>query len=46
MRFSTGNVSIRGDERWREAMPGGHRRAVTAMTLPLLSHYGYLGRAA
>jgi hypothetical protein len=46
MRFSTGKVSIRGDERWREAMPGGHRRAVTAMTLPLLSHYGYLRRAA
>ncbi len=46
MRFSTGEVTIRGDERWRDAMPGGHRRAVTTMTLPLLSHYGYLGRAA
>jgi hypothetical protein len=46
MRFATGKVAIRGDERWRDAMPGGHRRAVTAMTLPLLSRYGYLGRAS
>jgi len=46
MRFATGRVSIRGDERWRAEMPDSHRRAVTAMTLPLLTHYGYLGRAA
>lgn len=46
MRFATGPVTIRGDERWRSAMPGSHRRTVTAMTLPLLSHYGYVGRAA
>jgi hypothetical protein len=46
MRFSTGPIAIRGDERWRSAMPEPQRRAVTAMTLPLLSHYGYVGRAA
>jgi hypothetical protein len=46
MRFSSGKVTIRGDERWRTAMPYSDRRAVTALTLPLLSHYGYLGRAA
>jgi Sulfotransferase family len=45
MRFATGKVGIRGDERWRTAMPDAHRRTVTAMTLPLLKHYGYLRRA-
>jgi hypothetical protein len=46
MRFATGKVGIRGDERWRTAMPDAHRRTVTALTLPLLKRYGYLGRAA
>ena len=46
MRFATGKVAIRGDERWRTAMPDAQRRTVTAMTLPLLKHYGYLGRPA
>jgi len=46
MRFATGKVPIRGDDRWRAAMPGAERRMVTALTLPLLSHYGYIGRAA
>jgi Sulfotransferase domain len=46
MRFAKGAVTIRGDERWRSAMPQADRRTVTAMTLPLLSHYGYVGRAA
>jgi Sulfotransferase domain len=46
MRFSTGKVEVRGDERWRTAMPAARRRTVTAMTLPLLKHYGYLGRDA
>jgi len=44
MRFATGKIGIRGDERWQTAMPDAHRRTVTAMTLPLLKHYGYLGR--
>ncbi len=46
MRFATGKVAIRGDDRWRAAMPDKDRRTVTALTLPLLSRYGYLGRAA
>jgi hypothetical protein len=45
MRFATGKVAIRGDERWRVAMPDRQRRTVTALTLPLLAQYGYLGRA-
>jgi hypothetical protein len=46
MRFTTGRVPIRKDERWRTAMPGRQRRTVTALTLPLLARYGYLGRTA
>jgi hypothetical protein len=42
MRFTTGKIPIRSDDRWRTAMPESARRAVTALTLPLLSHYGYL----
>ena len=45
MRFTTGKVPIRSDDRWRAAMPDAQRRTVTAITLPLLSHYGYIGRA-
>ena len=46
MRFLTGRVDIRGDERWRSAMPASQRRTVTALTFPLLAHYGYAGRVA
>jgi Sulfotransferase family len=46
MRFTTGRVPIRQDERWRTAMPARQRRTVTALTLPLLARYGYCGRAA
>jgi hypothetical protein len=46
MRFTTGKVAIRGDDRWRDAMPDRQRRTVTALTLPLLTRYGYLRRAA
>jgi hypothetical protein len=42
MRFSTGRIAIRPDDAWREAMPRTQRRAVTALTLPLLARYGYL----
>ncbi len=42
MRFLAGRIDIRPDDRWQTAMPGSQRRAVTALTLPLLSHYGYL----
>src|SRR5579863_9788854 len=41
MRFTTGKITISKDDRWQTAMPGGQRRAVTALTLPLLSRYGY-----
>jgi Sulfotransferase domain len=46
MRFLTGRIDIRGDERWRSAMPPAQRRTVTALTFPLLARYGYAGRAA
>lgn len=46
MRFSVGKIAIRGDERWRTAMPHSQRRTVTALTLPLLTHYGYVREAA
>jgi hypothetical protein len=45
MRFTTGKIAIRHDERWRTAMPPGQRRTVTALTLPLLARYGYARRA-
>jgi hypothetical protein len=44
MRFTTGKVSIRLDDRWRTEMPPAQRRMVTALTLPLLARYGYAGR--
>jgi hypothetical protein len=46
MRFLTGRVSIRGDDRWRQAMPLAQRRTVTALTFPLLTQYGYARHAA
>jgi len=46
MRFTTGKVAIRRDDRWRTAMPTPQRRTVTALTLPLLARYGYARRAA
>ena len=42
MRFTTGKIAIRPDDRWQTAMPRAQRRTVTALTLPLLRHYGYL----
>jgi Sulfotransferase family len=41
MRFAYGRISIRPDDRWQTELPGAQRRAVTALTLPLLRHYGY-----
>ena len=43
MRFTTGRVRIRYDATWQTAMLAGNRRTVTALTLPLLMRYGYLG---
>jgi hypothetical protein len=45
MRFKTGRIDIRADDEWRTEMPSAQRRTVTALTLPLLARYGYLGRA-
>jgi hypothetical protein len=42
MRFTAGRIAIRSDDRWQQELPDSARRAVTALTLPLLSHYGYL----
>jgi Sulfotransferase family len=46
MRFSTGRIAIRGDERWRSDMPKTQQRAVAALTFPLLAGYGYMGARA
>jgi len=46
MRFTTGDITISLDEQWHSAMPVIPRRAVTALTLPLLIQYGYVGRRA
>jgi hypothetical protein len=46
MRFSTGKIAIRPDERWRGGMPVAQRRVVTTLTLPLLAGYGYVGAQA
>jgi hypothetical protein len=43
MRFATGKITIRRDERWRTDLPPGPRREVTALTFPLLAAYGYIG---
>jgi hypothetical protein len=43
MRFRTGRIRIRPDQEWRTGMRAKDRRTVTAITAPLLRHYGYLG---
>jgi len=40
-RFSTGEVTIRRDEGWRESMPTKDKLLATLPTLPLLTAYGY-----
>jgi hypothetical protein len=42
MRFRVGKVALRVDDQWRRDLPAGARRAVTALTWPLLKRYGYL----
>jgi hypothetical protein len=44
MRFDVGPVAIRPDGRWRSDLAPGTRRAVSALTAPLLARYGYLRR--
>ncbi len=43
MRFTTGQVAIRPDDRWRTSMPKAQQRTVTALTFPMLAGYGYIG---
>jgi hypothetical protein len=40
-RFSGGQVRLRPDEEWKSAMTARDRRMVAALTLPLLTAYGY-----
>jgi hypothetical protein len=42
-RFTAGRVELRLDDAWRTTMPTGSRRVVTAVTLPQLVGYGYVG---
>lgn len=43
MRFHDGTVPLRRDDAWRERLPDRPRRAVTALTAPLMRRYGYGG---
>ncbi len=42
-RFVRGKVQIRADREWESSMPPSDRRLVTALTLPLLLRFGYVG---
>jgi hypothetical protein len=42
MRFRTGPILLRRDDSWRTRLALVDRRRVTAITFPLLRHYGYL----
>src|ERR1700733_5082036 len=42
MRFATGKIPIRRDDRWRTSMPKAQRCAITALTFPMLASYGYV----
>jgi hypothetical protein len=41
VRMREGGVTLRADEEWRTAMSAADRRAVSAVTWPLLLRYGY-----
>jgi len=41
MRFDSGPIQLRIDDRWRSDMARRHQRLVTAITWPLLRRYGY-----
>lgn len=41
MRFTNGRLALRTDDEWRTAMPGRHRALVSAVSWPLMHHYGY-----
>ena len=40
-RFDTGTVELRQDRAWQKQMQPRDRALVTALTVPLLKHYGY-----
>jgi hypothetical protein len=42
-RFQTGRIELELDEVWRSTLPADARRLVTAITLPQLVSYGYVG---
>ena len=42
LRFTNGEVTLRSDDAWREALPARDRRLVSALTAPLRLRYGYL----
>lgn len=42
-RFTEGRIELRLDDAWRSALARGPRRMVTAVTLPQLLGYGYVG---
>ena len=46
LRFATGPLVVRADERWRREMPAATQRRVAALTLPLALRYGYVGHRA
>ncbi len=45
-RFAAGVIELELDDAWRSTLPTGARRVVTAVTLPQLVGYGYVGRRA
>lgn len=45
MRLSSGPVSVRADDEWRNQLDAKSRRTVTALSWPALARYGYLRRA-
>jgi hypothetical protein len=46
MRFTSGRVDLELDDAWRSTLPAAARRVVTAVTLPQLVGYGYVGARA
>jgi hypothetical protein len=46
LRFKQGPLKIRLDDEWRDAMLARDRQTVTAVTLPLLTRYGYPVRSS
>jgi hypothetical protein len=45
-RFRRGEIVIRSDDSWRGVMPESSRAVVTALTLPTLLRYGFVGSRA